>query len=242
MKLIRSEREPFTLKDFEKGLMLAGYITPMTSSEFQEQNKLEEYEALLPSEKSSTYFKRTVLAAEIVHQLYKEPTLGRVKFQKLIYLCEHLVDMNLQERYSKFAAGPFDNKFMHSIDKEFKKQKWFNVEKISENNIIRYRYTPLENATNYKKYYIRYFGHTNKEIQSLINLFRKEKTDFTEIVATIFACLLEMHSSQIEMSIKSLLNLFYNWSDKKKRFSEIQVLNSLEWMKTNEIVPFKLKF
>lgn len=71
-----------------------------------------------------------MLVAEIASELCKEITFGWIKFQKLVYLCEHAAHMNLESRDSKQADGPFDNKFMHSIEHEFKKQNWLAVEKV----------------------------------------------------------------------------------------------------------------
>lgn len=239
MKSIKTKEQTFSMEDFEEGLMLAGYLTPTSILEFEKRKKVKDYEKVLDKEKSCIYFKRVTLAAEIASQLYTERTLGRVKFQKLVYLCEHAAEMGLQERYSKQVAGPFDNKFMHTIDKEFKNHKWFDVQKISENNITKYKYQPLENLDNYKKYYNSYFKQSHHRIQFIIDLFRSQKTDATEIAATIYACLLELQTQTIEINKMTLLDLFYNWSDKKKRFKEDLVLDTWEWMEKKGITPPK---
>ena len=237
MKSISQKIEPFSMEDFEKGLMLAGYISPSSISELNERNQLEEYEKQLAKEKSNLFFKRAVLAAEIAHQLYEEPTFGRVKFQKLVYLCEHFANMNLEKRYVKQAAGPFDNKFMHSIDTQFVKNKWFKTEKVTRNSITRYFYKPLESVDNYKKYYQSYFSENDTTIQNIIELFRKENTDTCEIAATIYACLVELSTKNIFVSESSLHQIFYNWSDAKKRFSTDQINSVWSLMIGNGIIP-----
>src|SRR5262249_48796565 len=157
--------------------------------------------------------------AEIVEHLHKEPSFGKVKFQKLVYLCEHVAEMGLTERYDKKAAGPFDNKFMHSIGKEFKKQKWFAIEQIKENNYIRYKFVPLEKHENYKGYYNSYFGNLDDKIQYIIELFRHLNTDFTELATTVFACYLELKKNNTVINQQALTDLFYNWAESKRRFS-----------------------
>ena len=47
------------------------------------------------------FHRRTVLAAEIVFKLHKENTLGHLKLQKLIYLCQHSAQMNLHTNFLK---------------------------------------------------------------------------------------------------------------------------------------------
>ena len=237
MPSTKTDKTHFSMDDFEKGLMLAGYIMPSSVTEIIEREKLAEYEAQLASQSKNIYFKRAVLAAEIAAQLHNEFAFGRVKFQKLVYMCEHAAHMNLEHRYQKQAAGPFDNKFMHTIDKEFKKQKWFSVEKVIDNNISRYKYTPLENIENYKRYYDNYYKHLDDSIQFIIELFRKKKTDFTELATTVFACYLELKENHTAIPKDLLLKLFYDWSEKKKRFPENEVIDSYHWLQNNGLIP-----
>ena len=171
MRSMENKKRKFSLEDFEKGLMLAGLVTPQNSQEIEEYETLMKYEEELSRIKSRIYFQRAVLAAEIVNNLKDESTFGRVKFQKLVYLCEHACNMNLQDRYTKFAAGPFDNKFMHSINKEFQKQKWFIIKYEKKNGYSVPRYYTSTNIEKYKFYYTRYFKERDDSIQKLINLF-----------------------------------------------------------------------
>jgi len=237
MQSIKIENNAFSMEDFEKGLMLAGYIMPNSTSEISEREELEKHETNLGNATRVTYFKRAVLAAEIAAQLHAEFTFGRVKFQKLVYLCEHVANMNLEYRYQKQAAGPFDNKFMHSIDAEFQKQKWFSVEKTFENNMKKFKYTPLPTLKNYKKYFDKYYANNNDKIQFIINLFRTRKTDYTELATTVFACYLELKGKRQEVNKTHLLTLFYDWSEKKKRFPENDVIASYTWLQENGLIP-----
>jgi hypothetical protein len=239
MKSPKNERRPsFSMEDFEKGLMLAGLTSPSNIVELNERTELDKYEKELNEEKAKLYFKRVVLAAEIASQLHSENTFGRIKFQKLVYLCEHAANMNLQDRYSKQTAGPFDNKFMHGIETEFKKQNWFEVQKIFEGNMKRSKYVPLENSDQYKKYYDAYFSQRNSNIQYIIDLFRNLKTDFTEIAATLYACFLEIKAKEEQFSEQSLLKLFYSWSDKKKRFDKDNVLSAWKWLNDKGLINY----
>jgi hypothetical protein len=187
------------------------------------------------TDNSKLYFKRVVLAAEIASQLYNEPTFGHVKFQKMVYLCEQLANMKLPGRYSKQAAGPYDRKFMHTIDSEFKKQKWFKIEQ--EGIYKKFTYTPLENLSKYKVYYYRYFGKHDKMIQDIISKFKSEKTDFVELIATLFACWEEIISQDITISEEVIIKRFYDWSSEKSKFEISKVKEALNWMKEEGIKP-----
>lgn len=189
--------------------------------------------------KSQTFFRRVVLAAEIVYKCHNHRTFGRVKFQKLLFLCEQVPQMELSTNYTKQAAGPFDNKFMHSIGKEFKKQKWFDVKKVHENGYSKVNYTPLENVENYKKYYNNYFLDIDEKIQFLIKLFFYSKTREIELVATIYACWQEAISNKMILSESLIINLVYDWAKEKKKFSEEEIITKISWMKEKGVYPVK---
>lgn len=224
------------MDDFEKGLVLLGLISPSNEAEVNEIAGLKEFEKEAAKHRQQLHFKRVVLAAEIVSKLYNEPSFGKIKFQKLVYLCEHVAHMDLAYRYSKQAAGPFDNKFMHSIHTEFKKLKWFDVQLIQKENFTQNKYLPLENANGYLSYYNSYFSDSNEDIQFIIDLFRTKSKNDTELAATVFACYLEL-SQKRELSKNSLLKLFYEWSEEKKRFREDQIIDSFYWLIQNRLIP-----
>lgn len=233
MKLMDNKEKKFSIEDFEKGLMLAGYICPASITELSERQQLEEYEKELEKEKKGKYFKKVVLAAEIAAQLYKEPTFGHVKFVKLLYLAENVCKMSLNTNYGRYAAGPLDPKLLYSIDSEFKKQKWFNVSKSEYG----YKYEPAENIDRYKVYFLNYFKNENEDIQHLIDLLRDKKTDFCEIVATLFHVWSDLKISNALVNNSALISGFYNWDKAKKRFDEEKLVEAIEWMSSNNIYP-----
>ena len=236
---MKKNKAPFSLEDFEKGLMLAGYFSPINLSEINERSILIEYEREKSKENQSIYFRRVVLAAEIVYQLHTEFTFGRVKFQKLVFLCENACNMELNQRYTKFAAGPFDNRFMHSINKEFKRLKWFDV-KIRVSGDYRVPvYSKSENVEKYKNYYQNMYGEFDYSIQKIIETFRKQKTRQVELVATIYSCILEIFKDKKTVTEENLIKLFYSWAKEKKKFSKKEILQTLKWMIENKIMPIK---
>ena len=183
---------------------------------------------------NKTYFKRVVLAAEIAKNLHNENTFGHVKFQKLMYLCEHASKMQLNDRYTKQAAGPYDCKFMHSIDSELKKQNWFDVEQDKESKYQKFNYKPLPGLQKQEEYFKKYFPN-NTDIRNIIDLFKSSKTNDVELVATLYAIILEMN--QTKFSESELFDKLYSWSDQKKKFSETQVRETLKWMDQTGIYP-----
>ena len=184
------------------------------------------------------FFKRVVLAAEIVYNLHNERTFGHVKFQKLMYLCEQASNMELTTRYTKQAAGPFDWRFMHSIDKEFLRLKWFNVEIKKGNGFNTYEYTLGENIESYKSYFNNYYSDSLDSIKWLLDVFGKPQTKKVELVATIYSCLDEFIRNKENFTSELLLDKVFSWSkEKKKKFTPEDISNAHNWMIENRLVP-----
>ena len=184
------------------------------------------------------FFKRVVLGAEIVYNLHNERTFGHVKFMKLMYLCEQVSNMELGARYVKQAAGPFDARFMHSIDKEFKRLKWFDVKVNSENGFNTYKYIPGEKIMSYKIYFNKYYSNDNDGIKWLIKTFGKPPTKKVELVATIYSCLDEFIKKNEEFSTQILIQKVFDWSvEKKKKFTRSNIIGAHNWMIDKGLVP-----
>lgn len=206
---------------------------------FEVQNDAEEKTSKQPKEKvielkptNVDYYRRTVLAAEIVWQLHKEPTLGHLKLQKLIYLCQKSADMQLPTNFLRQAMGPYDNRLMRSIDKQLKDKKWFEYKKEQV-----FKYQPLEKAGQHHNDFIKYFSAESESIQFIIDRFKTIKSDIVEIVATLYACMDNMLNENVIFSEALLFQRFYEWSEEKKKFSEKEVERVFSRMKETGIVP-----
>lgn len=187
--------------------------------------------------KKQIYFRRVVLAAEIASKLHDQLTFGHVKFQKLVYLCEQVSRMNLHSNYSKQAAGPYDRKFMHSIDKELNRQKWFDVKLENKDGHKKYTYTPGVNLPKSKKYYENYFSEYDQDIQSLISTFKTASSMQVELIATLYACWEDNSVRNENVSNDKLVEDFYKWSEEKEKFKEEKVRNAIDWLKEKGIRP-----
>ncbi len=178
------------------------------------------------------YFKRIVLAAEIVWQLHKQPTLGHLKLQKLIYLAQQSNNMNLPTNFLQQAAGPYDPRMARSIDKQLKKKNWFEY---NENEFFNYK--PLENAGEHREDFDKYFSEEKEDIQYLIDTFKKAKSSSVEVAATLFACWKELLESDKPFSEELLIEKFYNWSEEKAKYEEERLRKAISWMREKGIVP-----
>lgn len=178
------------------------------------------------------YYKRTLLAAEIVSQLHEEPTLGHLKLQKLIFLCQKTQDMQLPTNFLQQAAGPYDPRMARSIDKQLRDKKWFDYRKGELN-----KYKPLDEAGSHKGDFEKYFADDLSAISRIIDLFRRARSEEMEAVATLYACWEELLQSGNEVSNELLTTKFYAWSEQKSRFPVEKLEKTISWMTDNGIVP-----
>lgn len=193
-----------------------------------------ESKATSPVSKSD-YFKKLVLAAEVTDQLHAEPTFGHVKFVKVLYLCEEACNMELSTNYVKHAAGPFDPKYMYTVIAEFKRRGWFT--QLKRDSGYGFNFKRGANADEFKIYYPRYFKNQMDSISRVIELLRKRKSGFCEIVATIYFIWKETLVKSDTTDDDNLITLFYAWGEGKKKFTHLEVKEALEWMKKERLFP-----
>ena len=201
-------------------------------SEHEVQNVNNVVELKQSKNKQADYYKRTLLAAEIVDQLHKEPTFGHLKLQKLVYLCQRTQDMELPTNFLQQAAGPYDPQMARSLDKQLKEKQWYKY-----NSSARLKYQPLDNAGDHKGDFQKYFDSDISGIQKLITLFKTTKSNEIEAVATLYACWEGIIQSGTVFSKATLIEKFFEWSEEKRKFSERQVNEVIEWMEKQGIYP-----
>ncbi len=226
------------LDEFEKIYGTTQTILPkkFESPNFLKNKKITKKANIAVSSEKKDYFKKMVLAAEITSELYSENTFGHKKFVKVLYLCEEVCSMNLSTKYSKHVAGPLDPKLLHSIDSFFKKNKWFELVKREK---FGYKYKPLENFGAHKSYFNNYFELQKEDIYHLLFLFKKQKSNFCEIIATMYYVWSENLNSNNLINEKVLIKGFYDWGEAKKKFKEEELTSAISWMKDKGVFPNK---
>ena len=226
-----------SLQQLKKGLMhdlLTGKVrVPIEQSSLQVEGKAN---ASTIQKTVQPAFKRAVLAAEITHQLYQNSKFGSVKQEKILDLCERHLDLDeeLDRTAYRHAAGPYDNKAKRSIEENFKKQKWFDVQRSDRKGV---KYIPLEKCGQHKKYFDSYFGHISTGIQSIIDLLRDMDTERCEIVATLYASWNDFLLKGQTPDDETIVNDVLAWHPKKQEIAKERWLRALPWMRKKNLIP-----
>jgi type I restriction enzyme, S subunit len=174
-------------------------------------------------------FAKQVLAGKIVSLFKDDRNFTRIKFQKLQFLAEHIAEADLNLNYYFQPAGPYDNRFMHTITHSFKKSKWFDEKS--------YKFISLEKHDQIEGYYQKYFTPASNQLSKLFQLLSNASVAETEITATVYAVWNNRIILKQPITKELLTQDFYNWSDRKHRYSKEQILEALSWLKQNGFEP-----
>ena len=198
------------------------------------QIRLVETAAKTNTTSANVHFRRSVLAAEIADRLCEEPTFGHVKMEKMLFLTERLCHIDIGSHYHRDAAGPYDNRALHSIDSQLKKQKWFEVQRTEKGN----RYVPMQNRGKHKPYFDRYYSSVASTFDKIINTFKTQRTEQCEIVATLYSAWEDLLHSNKSFTDADIVNeVLNNWHESKKRISKERWITAIQWMRENGFAP-----
>lgn len=178
---------------------------------------------------SKRAFAKQVMGGKIVSLFKDDPHFTHIKFQKLQYLAEHLAEVDLNWNYYRQSAGPYDPKFMHTVAFKLKASKWFEEKK--------YKFHPLEKVDKIEGYYESYFKPVAAKLNLLFSALKQSTEDEAEIVATLYAVWNNMIIKKEHINDDVIVSTFFEWSDRKKKYTRPQVAKTLAWMKKNGFAP-----
>ena len=174
-------------------------------------------------------FAKQVLAGKIVSEFKDDPNFTDIKFQKIQFLAEHTIEADLNLNYYYQAAGPYDNKFMHTIYTNFSNQQWFDYQDK--------KFIPLEKQEKIERYYQEYFTPVQERLNKLFELLYQTSEAEAEIIATLYAVWNNRIIEGKPVIENELIEDFYQWSDRKLQYKEEQLFAGLQWLKESQMEP-----
>ena len=181
--------------------------------------------------------KRAILSAEIISQLHNEQYFGAIKLEKILYLCETHLNINLGGNYKQEVAGPHDAQSRYKIEDILKNKKWFDVNKEQKGNIQVTKYTPLEKSNEITDIFSKVFRVETIDINNLVELFKGKNTDFCESIATLYAVWANRLSKNLSCSDSDLISGFKAWSKQKARFYDSDLQDRILFMRRKNLTP-----
>jgi type I restriction enzyme S subunit len=155
-------------------------------------------------------------------------------FQKLLYLAEAHVGVELGGQYQRHAAGPHAPMGLREIERIATEQGWFSVRKEDG----RYMYAPGPNIDERLRAAEDILGDRVGELDRLVHIFGPRRTEYAEVVATLFAAWNDLLMDGRDASPDEIITEIHsNWHERKLRFGAERLRRALRWMRDNNIVP-----
>lgn len=242
--LEQQNQELSTLRDWLLPLLMNGQArVDKLSNQISENDNTKEDDLSMAAEPQSAYvkaaplnipenkkgFAKQILAGKIVSEFKEDPNFTDIKFQKIQFLAEHIIEADLNLNYYYQVAGPYDNRFMHTIHNDFGKQKWFDCRNR--------QFIPLEKQEKIEEYYSGYFASAQEQLNKLFKLLYQTSEAEAEIIATLYAVWNNRIIEGRTVADEELIEDFYKWSDRKQQYTEEEVLNGLQWLRTHQMEP-----
>jgi type I restriction enzyme S subunit len=179
---------------------------------------------------------RTLLAAEITHQLHGQRTFGQRKLQKVIYLAEHAARLAaVQGNYLRDAAGPHDRQLMNQVENELCNRQWYEC---IDRETFGHAYRPLSQAGQHRQAYDSAWSTAERAtIERVVNLMRDWDTDRCEMTVTLYAAWNDFILEGRPITDEALVDeVMHSWNDAKLRFGKDEWQAVLAEMKKHELL------
>lgn len=174
-----------------------------------------------------------ILLGIINDRIGKKHTRGKVQLQKLLYLLDIHVGMNVNTKYYRYEHGPYDRQLDCYIDVLIK-NRWYEQRHDNGEILIKGK-----NHDEFVRKYKNQFREKQMEINQLIDALRDMKTSQLERIATLYAVWNDfILEGEIHPTDEKILHeVVTNWTANKANPQDGTWKLSLEKMKKLGIIP-----
>ena len=175
---------------------------------------------------------QAILLGGIVKRIGKSQH-GRTQLQKLLYLCNTHLGLNLNIQYYRYEHGPYD---VHLNDyiRELVKNQWFNEKKQDKNRML----VSGKKWEEFEQNYPNPFGEKKQEIGKLFKQLKDLSTRQIERIATLYAAWNDFLLDGITPSDDQIIqDIVTNWTENKANFQYSTWQESLNQLKQYGLIP-----
>lgn len=175
---------------------------------------------------------QAILLGGIVKRIGKSQH-GRTQLQKLLYLCNTHLGLNLNIQYYRYEHGPYD---IHLNDyiRELVKNQWFNEKRQDKNRML----VSGKKWEEFEQNYPNPFGEKKQEIGELFKQLKDLSTRKIERIATLYAAWNDFLLDGITPSDDQIIqDVVTNWTENKANFQYSTWQESLNQLKQYGLIP-----
>jgi type I restriction enzyme S subunit len=182
---------------------------------------------------------RVVVGAEIVQRNQGSQKFGRVKLQKELYLAEvHVGIHELQGRYERRAAGPFDGPMLEETERALEAERYYQkCQPGGAGSAVTYK--PLPKAGQHNTELQPLLGSRADALRDLLSLLRDLDKDAVEAVTTLYAVWNDALIDGQQPDDATIINgVLTDWhTEKGEKFRKPLLETWLGWMKRQALIP-----
>lgn len=179
------------------------------------------------------YFKRAAIAAYAVRTLADSPSFGRTQLEKVLYLAQAHLDIDLSLQFKRKAAGPYDQA-IHKIESLARKRGWFFTKERPQRGV---RYEPGPAIADRCDWTERHLGTKLSEFDALLSRIKKMKTEQAELFATVYAAWNDLLAEGKPADPDAVVSDVRAWHESKRRFTPQRIKTCIGWMQRHSYVP-----
>jgi len=178
-------------------------------------------------------YKRAALAAYAIDRLHERETFGRTQLEKVLYLTQHHLGIDLMLEFKRLAAGPFDEAVIR-MESLAAKRGWFATRKRKPYG---YRYHPghhIEDRLGAARHIL---GNRLEEMDRLMGWLAEMNTEQAELMATTFAAWNDLLIDGRQSNDADIVAEVRGWDESKQRFSPERIQVTIAWLRDKGFVP-----
>jgi len=175
-----------------------------------------------------------VSMAYIIDSIDNPRDLGRVKFQKMLYMHSAINNVDYGFDFKKCAMGPYDKKRMEELEKKIQNAQWFKKEKEEGKKGLVY-YVPLSKRDEYKNSLNRL--EKLDELKDMVTLMKPLSLRKAEVVATLHAVWNEEEKScGFRPLAEVVIERAKKWHENKKDISADDWKWGVSWLREQKFL------
>jgi methylase of polypeptide subunit release factors len=179
-------------------------------------------------------FKRGAIASYAVDRLGHRWEFGRTQMEKVLYLAQQEVGIDLEMEFQREAAGPFDEE-IHKLESLAAKEGWFlAARRPGDKGTSYHRGANIDSRCGAAASIL---GEAKSKFDSILDWLAKMDTEQAEIWATIHAVWNDLLLANQPVTDDGIIQGVYAWHPSKARFAADRILTCIGWMRKEGYVP-----
>jgi methylase of polypeptide subunit release factors len=184
-------------------------------------------------------FKRGAIASYAVNRLGDRWEFGRIQMEKVLYLAQQEIGVDLEMEFQHGLNGPFDEE-IHKLESLAAKSGWFLATPRPGNKGTSYQRGPA--IADRCGAAASILGEAKSKFDSILDWLAKMDTERAEIWATVHAVWNEMLLAKQPVSDETIIQGVYAWHPAKARFVADRISACIGWMRKEGFIPRGIEF